>query len=284
MVFSTQIKILVMRSPPPPTALFIDRLTETAITVRWENVLDVTSLCITKNIIRLSVINTYTYHLPPLPNKWTVDIDTEPYLNVTSLHPGTQYEIIVSSYSEEYGEGKAISTMFETLIDTPYPEPSLPQIISRKGSKLEIEIPLLINYNGPISFIQIVVILADSVTGLLYNTWIDENRLTNYEIALTEGINYYISAQLNFEVATSIRGNKKANISESHVLISKFQPNQNHPRRFVIGDGRSYNGYKNAPLPIDRPVYVTLGIDSWSGGILKSRYADISLKESSVHL
>lgn len=74
--------------------------------------------------------------------------------------------------------------------------PPLPKVLNSKGKALTIEIPPLTNENGPISSIQVVIVLVDSELSQQF----DETLLKGYNEAQNDGISYYITAQLPNEV------------------------------------------------------------------------------------
>lgn len=60
---------------------------------------------------------------------------------------------------------------------------------------------------------------------------------------------------------------------ESSKIVSFLFHFQEKSRQFVIGDGRNYNGFVNAPLPSDLHAHVALGIISRNGEVTQKRYA-----------
>ncbi|KAG1651544.1 Angiopoietin-1 receptor [Nymphon striatum] len=75
-------------------------------------------------------------------------------------------------------------------------------------------------------------------------------RLTNYSDANEKGIPYYIAAELSTVAAKN---------------------------EFVIGDGKMYGGYLNAPLKVDGDYAVVVGIVSSFNGITKSSYSEMAI-------
>lgn len=71
------------------------------------------------------------------------------------------------------------------------------QIIRRRnGRTLSIEIPPLVNNNGPVTAVHVVVMFIDTEISQQF----DENLLKSYKQATEDGINYYITAELANEV------------------------------------------------------------------------------------
>lgn len=163
----------------------------------------------------------------------------------SALHPFTNYNISITSYSDKYGEGGVGSVTANTLIGIPSPVPPSPKTIKRDGQTLEIEIPPLTNDNGPVSSVHIVVWIVDSELSQTF----DSALLTNYTQAQEDGTNYYIAAEIEY---------------------------RNQQMRFVVGDGKRYGDFINAPLPTNHPVAVTLGIISQFEGLTKKRYATLA--------
>lgn len=85
----------------------------------------------------------------------------------------------------------------ETTTEIGIPDsPPLPNVLNSNEKTLTIEIPPLINENGPISFVQVVVVLVDSELSQKF----DETLLKSYTEAKDDGTSYYITAQLPYEV------------------------------------------------------------------------------------
>lgn len=92
-------------------------------------------------------------------------------------------------------------TTAETDITTPDPVPPEPQVLDSKEKTITIEIPPLVNNNGPITAIHVVVIFVDSELSQEF----DENLLKGYKHALDDGLNYYITAELQNEVKLNVK-------------------------------------------------------------------------------
>lgn len=138
----------------------------------------------------------------PLPLEWTVQKESSAKMELVNLHPGTVYNITITSDSEEFGEGGSNSIKAETEIGTPDPEPEQVRVLSQKGETMEIEIPTMTNNNGPISAVYVVVIYVDTEISQSF----DEHLLTHYKQAQEDGSSYYIAAELKYEVSNRISG------------------------------------------------------------------------------
>lgn len=79
----------------------------------------------------------------------------------------------------------------------PEPAPPQPNILSADGKTMTIEIPSLINNNGPVSSVQVIVLFVDSELSQQF----DESLLKGFKQASEDGTNYYITAQLANEVS-----------------------------------------------------------------------------------
>lgn len=102
------------------------------------------------------------------------------------------------SYSKEHGEGGVNYIIGETLIGEPDPAPPQPNIRSMDGKTITIEVPSLVNNNGPVSAVQVIVLFVDSELSQQF----DESLLKGYKQASEDGTNYYITAELANEVNT----------------------------------------------------------------------------------
>lgn len=89
--------------------------------------------------------------------------------------------------------------MGETVVGAPDPPPPSPNILTASEKTITIEIPSLVNNNGPITAIHIVVIFVD--TEIFQN--FDKNLLKDYKHASEDGLNYYITAELENEVRST---------------------------------------------------------------------------------
>lgn len=115
---------------------------------------------------------------------------------VSNLPIGASYNISIVSYSKEHGEGGVNWIIGETMIGEPDPLPPQPKIRSQDGKTITIEVPSLVNNNGPVTAVQVIVLYIDSELSQQF----DVGLLKNYQQALEDGTNYYITAELANEV------------------------------------------------------------------------------------
>lgn len=196
--------------------------------------------------IRADVLKTYSSR-PLNSPQWTLGREERAF-DLVDLHPGTQYNVTIQSVGEdgESPDGGSISLIEWTEVGVPDQEPEEPKVLSKDDTTQIVEIrPVLNNNNGPVSKYQLVVIF---VTYGLMQTF-DESMLRSYNESQEEGIQYYIAAELDL-------GNITRNIK--------------------IGDGRTYNGYYNAPLPPKSHIHVAVGVISTLNGLTKRRYGQTS--------
>lgn len=120
------------------------------------------------------------------------------YDSIDRLHLfiAATYNVSVISYSDDFGEGGTSYIQATTEIGIPDPSPPLPNVLYSNEKTITIEIPPLMNENGPISLIQVVVVLVDSELSQRF----DETLLKGYKEAIEDGTNYYITAELPNEV------------------------------------------------------------------------------------
>lgn len=84
----------------------------------------------------------------------------------------------------------------DTEIGEPDPVPPQPATLKSDGRTMMIEIPALVNNNGPITAVQVVVVFVDAELSQQF----DENLLKGHSQATEDGTNYYITAELPNEV------------------------------------------------------------------------------------
>lgn len=178
----------------PPTNLFVLNASDSSISLRWIHPQVRTPTSLTHYVVRATVLHTYTNQVA-LPREWIVDRSSSNF-ELVNLFSGTKYNVSVTSRSADFGDGGTGSIISETIIGVPEPEPEQPKILTKTGQQLEIEIPNAVNYNGPITQIHIIVLFVDTELSQSF----DEKLLTNYNQAQEDGTNYYIAAELNYEV------------------------------------------------------------------------------------
>lgn len=181
----------------PPRNLRVLSKTDSTIFLQWFEPEQQQPDSLTRYKIQANIIKKFgTQTLSQLP-QWMVEkTKANAQIELVNLNPGATYNLTVISYSDDYGEGGMASIIGETDIGIPDPEPPEPATVARNGKTLTIEIPPLINNNGPVSAIHVVVIFVDSELSQKF----DESLLKNYKQAAEDGTNYYITAELSNEV------------------------------------------------------------------------------------
>lgn len=150
--------------------------------------------------------------------------------DIINLVPSTKYSIRVTSRNGDYEGGEA-GVVGNTLISTPDPLPEPPEIVEQTKGRMKVKIAQAENNNGPVSRYRIVVHYVDDE--LIHD--FDEKLLGNYQQAQDDGLSYYITGEIDaFRDASKM---------------------------FVIGDGRRYGQYYNAPLT-DGHLHVIVGVVS----------------------
>lgn len=185
----------------PARQVEITNRTSSSISLRWQHfdplVLQSGDTTLSQYIIRARVLKSYSSLIVPPPPQWTVEKRHNSKIELVNLHPGTKYNITITSESDAHGEGGVSSIIAETEIGIPDPEPPQPKVLKREGNTMTIEIPPLVNDNGPISAVHVVVIYIDSELSLTF----DESLLKSFSEAQEDGVNYYIAAELSNEVS-----------------------------------------------------------------------------------
>ncbi|XP_034833976.1 putative inactive tyrosine-protein kinase Wsck [Maniola hyperantus] len=227
-------------APGPPMSIQVLNITETTVRLRWTPPQAFTR--ITGYVIKASVVETYAT-AALLPVAWAVP-NTTLQSELPNLQPGSVYNISVAAtnYKEE---GASIGTVVETIIGTPDPSPPNIEMRERHGDEMLVHIPEAKNVNGPVSMYRIVVSIE------LYQQGIIIENLGNHSYADEQGLPYYITAELDPD---DIKND------------------------FIIGNGRTYNGYYNAPLPLTNDIEVSLGVVSEKNHVKKVRYAESTKK------
>ncbi|XP_072929608.1 putative inactive tyrosine-protein kinase Wsck [Epargyreus clarus] len=227
-------------APGPPMSLEVINTTETTVRIQWTKPQAYT--VITGYVIMATVLETYAdFNLMPI--EWSVSNSTL-FTELPNLQPGSVYNISVASANYEE-LGASISVKVETVIGTPDPSPPDIEIRERRGHKMGVHIPEAKNVNGPVSMYRIVVSIE------LYQQGFIVENLGNFTYAQEQEFPYYITAELDPD---DIKND------------------------FIIGDGTTYNGFYNAPLPLTNDIEVSLGVVSEKNNVRKIRYAESAKK------
>lgn len=114
----------------------------------------------------------------------------------------------------------------------PSPAPAQPKILNRTDRTVTVELSPIRNDNGPVSQLLVIVEYVDNALIQPF----DAQHLGSWQ----DGVPYYIAAELDYD-----------------------RPEDNRTRSFVVGDGKRYGRYHNAPL--NQPnahVHISLGVVS----------------------
>ncbi|KAJ8923476.1 hypothetical protein NQ315_010054 [Exocentrus adspersus] len=222
----------------PPRNFTVTNITETSARLSWQE--PESFVEITSYQIKAIIIHTYSSFFPDSP-EWMYSNNTNQTELITLL-PGTKYNISLSTKSSS-GEGGLVYKVIETKIADPDNIPAQPEIISREGTKVKIKLMPTTNNNGPVTSYRIIVVDEDAKQGF------DKTRVLSYDEAKNNGESYYIAAELN---------------------------PKDIDKEFVVGDGRKYGKYYNAPLDPNINYNILLAVVSEQNGITKIAYSDAS--------
>lgn len=204
---------------------------------------------ITEYTIKADILKTYAKESFYSPPEFVVASDQDRY-EISNLHPGTEYNItLTAKCGAEVCD--SVSIKDETLIGIPDPEPLPLEIINETKTTKTVRIEPTYNNNGPITSYRIVVEKLDQQL----NQKFDENLLGSYYQSIDDGTNYYIAAEKQFTNASEL---------------------------FIIGDGKTYNGFHNPPLPENTHIHVSLGLVSERFDIVRIRYGPASHDHDTV--
>ncbi|CRK94778.1 CLUMA_CG008272, isoform A [Clunio marinus] len=194
--------------------------------------------------INAMVMKTYSNTPWAMRNQTWKAQKTVKKFDLSNLTPSTQYKIFIKSKNGDVdgGEDQIVAS---TNLAAPDPKPEPPKILEESDKKVKIEIKRAENNNGPVTKYLIAVHFVDNE--LIHD--FDETLLNTFEKAQEDGINYYITGEID--------------------------PFREEVKTFVIGDGRQYGRYFNAPLP-DRHIHVRAGVFSRLNNEEKSSFSDSS--------
>lgn len=190
-----------VRVAGPPRNLTILSHTNTSILLSWLEPEQQQPESLSRYKIQANIIKTYGSNSISQPPQWMVEKSgATAQMELVNLNPGTTYNLSVFSHSDVVKDGGVTSIVTETDIGIPDPEPPQPKTIQRVEKTLTIEIPSLMNNNGPVSAVHVVVIFVDSELSQQF----DESLLKDFHSAVEDGTNYYIAAELGNEVSHAI--------------------------------------------------------------------------------
>lgn len=217
------LKVTVAAFLPVPADLKVTSFNETEVAISW------TPASVNDKIDG--------YHVRATPLKSPARTTTTMVIDMTltnastkvtlrDLHPGTLYTIGLHSF---YGNETSQPASVEVWTEIGYPEtPPAVDVLWRKGQKMAVKIYPGESNKGPISGLQIIVL--EKTTIISFN----EDQLFNHSVAEDAGFPFYVTAFLrNYTDDT-----------------------------FIVGDGKSYDGYFNAPLDENSNYEVRIGVVS----------------------
>lgn len=224
--------------PGPPASLELYNATDTSVQAVWTLPVALNDV-FSDYIVVANAINTFYTTNQLEPRQWVFPNSTLK-AGLPDLHPGTQYNISVATYSQHV-TGVNIADTIWTEIGEPE-EPTVPRIIKRNKGQVVVELSPAVNENGPITAYRIVVVYETGRSAFR------KDMLASFEEAQSEGLPYYIAAELDPKDLED---------------------------EFVVGDGRTYGNYYNPPLPLDNNIHVTLGVVSSLNNVTKVTYAQL---------
>lgn len=205
---------------------------------------------ITQYVVDAEAVSSYAATLPKKMS-WSVQPEQNDY-ELTNLHPATSYNIsLIALQGSEPIEN--VTTAITTHVGVPYPQPQEPVILSESDSTKTIEIggpdSIYHNENGPVTSWRVVVHMVE---GDLFQNF-DPDLLKDYDGAKEDGLPYYIAAEL-----------------------------ENRTRTFTIGDGKTYGGYENPPLPLQKHIHISVGVVSTLDNITQVYYSETTHEQHSL--
>ncbi|XP_059469461.1 putative inactive tyrosine-protein kinase Wsck [Neocloeon triangulifer] len=228
---------------PGPPELRVVKVTEKSILVNWKRP-KASNGPITGYTIFLNYLQGFSIQMPPM--EWEYAGNTS-RAQLAPLHPGTEYNLSISAIS---GHGVGVPAVNQVWTEIGEPdEPDVPKVLSQDENSITIEITPAKNRNGPVSAYQVIVL--DETVPTTFN----ESTLFAYALAQKENIPYYITAELN--------------------------PNS-LDTKFVVGDGKFYGGYYNAPLAPEGHFHISLAVISLKDGVRKSSFAHATHEQHGV--
>lgn len=240
--------------PAPVEQLTASNATNTTVTLAWRHADDdaeaapVRSYRVAATIVR-SNANVSLADEPPVAAEWIVPADRT-HIELTSLRPWTVYNFTVrpvtdadADANDDADDHTERHTLGTTAIGWPEPEPPQPLVLGTTDRMRTVQLPVVRNTMGPVTRVRVVVVFEDAS---LVRRDFEASRVVGYAQSLEDGTNYYVTAELE--------------------PYGKARP-------FYVGDGRTYGGYVNEPLPLGAHVHVLLGVVSTEGAQTLVRYS-----------
>lgn len=222
----TENSLTISWLPPLPMKMFISGVETAAVNKRISNYM-----------IRTERLRTYST-LPFFQQPEFIVQGTESKIEITDLHPATEYNVTVESICESATQGASkcgsSSIIASTTIGIPSPPPPAPKVLESTDKTITIQIKPIRNNNGPVTKVLVIVERVDDSISQPF----DSELLGNWKQAEEGGLPYYIAAELDYD-----------------------RPGDNKTRRFVVGDGKRYGRYTNPPLDNSlSDLHVSLGV------------------------
>lgn len=217
--------------------------------ITWEKPLDAFKK-ITQYNVDAEAISSYAASLPKRMT-WSVQPELNEY-ELSNLHPATTYNISLIALSGS-DPIENVTITVTTHVGIPSPKPQEPVILSESDSTKTIEIggpdSIYHNDNGPVSTWRVVVHMVE---GDLYQNF-DPELLKAYQGAKDDGLPYYIAAEL-----------------------------ENRTRTFTVGDGKTYGGYDNPPLPQNKHIHISVGVVSTLDNVTQVLYSETTHEQHNI--
>ncbi|XP_064084928.1 putative inactive tyrosine-protein kinase Wsck [Macrobrachium nipponense] len=179
-------------------------------------------------LVTATPLFTYSESDPAVTMKWVFSAQTRTAW-LYGVMPGTKYEISVRATADN-GKvlGHPIKREMWTKVGKPE-TPAIPQILSRTPTTITVQLESVSPTAGPITTYQVVVV--DETV----HVELQPLSLGDYYSANRERIPFYIAAE--------------------------FTPD-NFMSTFIVGDGKMYGKYYNAPLQDGVDYHILLGVTS----------------------
>lgn len=232
--------------PGPPRKLIVANVTSHSCRLHW--IEPESFVNINGYVVKAKILKTYS-HYPPSILQWSFGNGTY-QSEIANLLPATTYNISVHTLSND-GDGATTYQVISTKLGEPDNLPAQPTIIRNDGDKMTVMVTPTMNNNGPISTYRIVVVRSDDNQGF------QEDNVLGYYEAQKNGLSYYIAAEVN---------------------------PQNINKEFIVGDGKRYGPYYNAPLDPDINYKVLVGLVSNFNGETKTVYSEASLYHNGISI